>query len=266
LPNGGRDIVVNQGATSYLLRQGHAINEYFLFQATGIYKTDKDVPFNPLTGAVLNFYGYPFRGGDPIWKDQNGDGILDNTDYAPAGNPNPKFTGGFNNTFSYRNLSLTVFCTYTLGRQIYNDYLAGRLSGLVPTDDGDPNPLHAISHNAFPDLGDINYWQNPGDNATYPSLSSFLGTRYKYAAVSSQWVENGDYMRIKTMTLSYVFNPSVLQRLHLGRLRVYGMVDNLHIFQKALAPDAEQVDPFGIYNGSGYPIPKKFTLGLDMSL
>jgi TonB-linked SusC/RagA family outer membrane protein len=266
LPNGGRDIVVNQGATSYLLRQGHPINEYFLFQATGVYKTDKDVPFNPLTGAVLNFYGYPFRGGDPIWKDQNGDGILDNTDYAPAGNPNPKFTGGFNNTFSYRNLSLTVFCTYTLGRQIYNDYLAGRLSGLVPTDDGDPNPLHAISHNALPDLGDINYWRNPGDNATYPSLSSFLGTRYKYAAVSSQWVENGDYMRIKTMTLSYVFNRSVLQRLHLGRLRVYGMVDNLHIFQKALAPDAEQVDPFGIYNGSGYPIPKKFTLGLDMSL
>jgi hypothetical protein len=139
------------------------------------------------------------------------------------------------------------------------------LSGLVPTDDGDANPLHAISHNALPDLSEINYWQNPGDNAQYPSLSSFLGTRYKYAAVSNQWVENGDYMRIKTVTLSYSFNPASLQRLKMSRLRVYGMVDNLHIFQKALVPDAEQVDPFGIYNGNGYPIPKKFTLGLDVS-
>jgi len=265
LPNGGRDIVINQGATSYLLRKGHPINQFFLFQQTGIYKTDKDVPFNPITGSVLNFYGYQFRGGDPIWKDQNGDGVLDQNDYTPAGDPNPKMTGGFNNIFSYRNFSLAVFCTYTLGRQIYNDYLVGKLSGLVPTDDGDANPLHAISRNALPDLSNINYWQNPGDNAQYPSLSSFLGTRYKYAAVSSQWVENGDYMRIKTVTLAYAFNPSVIQRLHMSRLRVYGMVDNLHIFQKALTPDAEQVDPFGIYNGSGYPIPKKITLGLDMS-
>ena len=265
LPNGGRDIIVNQGATSYLLRRGHPINEFFLFQATGVYKTDADVPFNPVTGAVLNFYGYPFRGGDPIWKDLNGDGVLDQNDYAPSGDPNPRVTGGFNQIFSYHNFSLAIFCTYTLGREIYNDYLVGKLSGLVPTNDGDPNALHAIAHNAFPDLSGINYWQNPGDNALYPSLSSFLGTRYKYAAVSSQWVENGDYMRVKTVTLAYAFNPSLLQHLHLSRLRVYGMVDNLHIFQKALVPDAEEVDPFGIYNGNGYPIPKKFTFGLDMS-
>lgn len=265
LPNGGRDIVINQGSTSYILRRGHPINQFFLFQAAGIYKTDKDVPFNPVTGSVLSFYGYQFRGGDPIWKDLNGDGVLDQNDYAPSGDPNPKITGGFNNIFSYHSFSLSVFCTYTLGRQIYNDYLVGKLSGLVPTNDGDANPLHAIAHNAFPDLSGINYWQNPGDNAQYPSLSSFLGTKYKYAAVSSQWVENGDYMRIKTVTLSYVFNPSVLQHLHMSRLRVYGMVDNLHIFQKALVPDAEQVDPFGVYNGNGYPIPKKVTLGLDMS-
>jgi len=265
LPNGGRDIIVNQGATNYLLRRGHPINEYFLFQATGIYKTDADVPFNKVTGQPLRFYNYPFRGGDPIWKDLNGDGVLDQNDYAPSGDPNPRFTGGINQIFSYHNFSLAIFATYTLGRQIYNDYLAGKLSGLVPTDDGDPNPLHAISHNSLPDLSNINYWQNPGDNAQYPSLSSFLGTRYKYAAVSDQWVENGDYLRIKTVTLSYSFNPSSLQHLHMSRLRVYGMVDNLHIFQKATVPDAEQVDPFGIYNGNGYPIPKKFTLGLDVS-
>ncbi len=266
LPNGGRDIIVNQGATSYLLRQVHSINQFFLFQQSGIYRKDADVPVNPLTGNVLNFYGYPFKGGDPVWKDQNGDGVLDQNDYVPAGDPNPKVTGGINNMFSYKNFSITVFCTYTMGRQIYNDYLVGKLSGLVPNNDGDPNPLHAISNNAFPDLSAINYWRNPGDNAQYPSLSSFLGTHYKYAAVSSAWVENGDYLRVKTVTLSYTFNPKTLQMLHVNRLRVYGMMDNLHLFQKALVPDAEQVDPFGIYNGSGYPIPKKFTVGLDLSL
>lgn len=262
LPNGGRDIYLDK----YLLRQGQPINEYNLFQQTGIYKTDKDVPINPVTGAPINFYGYPFKGGDPIWKDSNGDGTLDATDYVPAGNPNPKFTGGFNNVFGYKNWTFSVFCTFTLGRDIYNDYLVGKLSHLVPNDDGDPDPYHDITHNAFPDLSGINYWQNPGDNAKYPSLSSVSGTHYKYAAVSSAWVENGDYLRIKTVSLGYTFNQNVLQKLHISRLRIYGMVDNLHIFQKSNVPDAEEVDAFGVYNGSGYPVPKKFTLGLDISL
>ncbi|MBS7563726.1 SusC/RagA family TonB-linked outer membrane protein [Mucilaginibacter sp. Bleaf8] len=261
LPNGGRDIYLDK----YLLRQGQPINEYNLFQQTGIYKTDKDVPINPVTGAPINFYGYPFKGGDPIWKDSNGDGTLDATDYVPAGNPNPKFTGGFSNIFGYKNWTLSVFCTFTLGRDIYNDYLVGKLSHLVPNDDQDSDPYHAITNNAFPDLTGINYWRNPGDDATYPSLSSVSGTHYKYAAVSSAWVENGSYMRIKTVSLAYTFKPAVLSKLHLSRLRVYGMVDNLHIFQKSNVPDAEQVDAFGVYNGSGYPIPKKFTMGLDLS-
>lgn len=263
LPNGGRDIYLDK----FILRQGQPLNSYNVFKATGIYKTDADVPVNPVTGQVLNFYGYPFRGGDPIWQDSNGDGVLDNTDYVPAGNPNPKMFGGFSNTFSYRRFTLDIFCTYTVGRQIYNDYLAGKLSQLVPTDDGHPDPLHSISTHSLPDLGGINYWKNPGDNAQYPSLSSVYGTRYKYALVSSQWVESGTYLRIKKISLGYSLAPSVLEKLHMKRVRIYGLVDNLHLFQKSKnVPDAEQVDAFGVYNGSGYPIPKKFTMGLDISL
>jgi TonB-linked SusC/RagA family outer membrane protein len=263
LPNGGRDIYLDK----YLLRRGQPINTYNTFKATGIYKTDADVPVNPVTGQVLNFYGYPFRGGDPIWQDSNGDGILDATDYVPSGNPNPKLTGGFSNTFTYRRFTLDIFCTFTAGRKIYNDYLAGRLSQLVPTDDGDSNPLHSISTHSFPDLSDINYWQNAGDNAQYPSLSSVTGTRYKYALVSSQWVESGAYLRVKKISLGYTLAPALLERIHLKRVRVYGLVDNLYIFQKSKnVPDAEEVDAFGVYSGSGYPIPKKFTFGLDISL
>ncbi|MCC8423482.1 SusC/RagA family TonB-linked outer membrane protein [Mucilaginibacter sp. UR6-11] len=262
LPNGGRDIYIDK----FVLRQGQPMNEYNVFLQTGVYKTDKDVPINPVTGGVLNFYGYPFKGGDPIWKDSNGDGTLDASDYVPAGNPAPKFTGGFNNVFGYKNWTFSVFCTFTLDRSIFNEYLVGKLSHLVPTDDGDPNPYHDLANNAFPDLSGINYWKNPGDNATYPSLSSVSGTRYKYAQVQSAWIENGNYMRIKTVSLGYTFKPSVVKSLHISRLRVYGMVDNLHIFQKSNVPDAEEVDAYGIYNGNGYPIPKKFTLGLDLSL
>jgi len=266
LPNGGRDVIINGGATSYILRQGQPINTFFLFQQTGVYKTDADVPVNPVTGAVLNFYGYPFKGGDPIWKDQNGDGVLDQNDYVAAGNPNPGVVGGINNNFSYKNWSLTVFCTFTLDRTIYNDYLVGELSHLVPTNDGSSNVYDDIMNSSIPDLSGINYWKNPGDNAKYPSLSSVSGTRYKYAAVSTAWLQSGDYLRVKTVTVGYSFKPESIKKFGLSRLRVYGMVDNLHIFQAKGVPDAEEVDAFGDYNGNGYPIPKKFTLGLDMSL
>jgi TonB-linked SusC/RagA family outer membrane protein len=263
LPNGGRDIYLDK----YVLRRGQPLNSYNVFKVKGIYKTDADVPVNPVTGQVPNFYGYPFKGGDPIWQDSNGDGVLDATDYVPAGNPNPKVVGGFSNTFSYKGFSLYIFTTFTIGRQIFNDYLAGKLSQLVPTDDGNADPYHSLSWHSMPDLSNINYWRNPGDNATYPSLSSVSGTHYKYAAVSSAWVENGTYYRIKTVSLSYALRQKTLERMHLTRLRIYGMVDNLALFQKSkLVPDAEQVDAFGVYSGSGYPIPKKFTLGLDLSL
>jgi len=266
LPNGGRDVQINGGATSYILRQGQPINQYFLFQQTGIYKTDADVPVNRVTGSVLNFYGYPFKGGDPIWKDQNGDGVLDNNDYVASGNPNPGIVGGFNNNFSYKNWSLTVFCTFTLDRTIYNDYLVGKLSHLTPEDDFNGTVYDDLMHSAFPDLSGIDYWKNPGDNAKYPSLSSVSGTRYKYAAISSGWLQSGNYLRVKTVTLGYTFKPESIKKLGLSRLRVYGMVDNLHIFQAKGVPDAEAVDAYGDYNGNGYPIPKKFTLGLDLSL
>ncbi|HWV66277.1 SusC/RagA family TonB-linked outer membrane protein [Chitinophaga sp.] len=263
LPNGGRDIYLDK----YLLRQGQPLNSYNVFNKTGIYATDGDVPINKATGLPLVFYGYPFKGGDPIWQDANGDGVLDNTDYVPAGNPNPKVTGGFGNTFSYRNFTLYVFCTFTAGRKVFNDYLAGKLSQLVPTDDGDPDPYHSLSTHSMPDLRDINYWRNPGDNAQYPSLSSVNGTRYKYAMVSSAWIESGAYFRVKNVSLSYSFNQSVLDKIHFRRLRIYALADNLFILKQSKnIPDPEQVDAFGVYSGSGYPIPRKFTLGLDLSL
>lgn len=263
LPNGGRDIYLDK----YLLRQGQPLNSYNVFNKSGIYKTDADVPINKVTGQPLSFYGGAFRGGDPIWADTNGDGILDDKDYIPAGNPNPKVTGGFGNTFSYKGFTLYVFCTFTAGRKIFNDYLAGKLSQLVPTDDGDPNPYHSISTHSLPDLSNINYWKNPGDNAEYPSLSSVYGTRYKYAMVSSAWIESGAYFRVKNVSLSYSFNQGVLDKIHFKRLRIYALADNLYLFKQSThIPDPEQVDAFGIYSGSGYPIPKKFTLGLDISL
>ena len=177
-----------------------------------------------------------------------------------------KIVGCFNNNFSYKNWSLTVFCTFTLNRTIYNDYLVGKLSHLTPEDDFNGTVYDDLMNSAFPDLSGINYWRNPGDNAQYPSLSSVSGTRYKYAAISTAWLQSGDYLRIKTVTLGYSFKPEVIKKIGLSRLRIYGMVDNLHIFQAKGVPDAEAVDAFGVYNGIGYPIPKKFTFGLDMSL
>lgn len=263
LPNGGRDIYLDK----YLLRRGHALNSYNVFKQTGIYRTDKDVPFNPVTAQPSAFYGYPFKGGDPIWQDTNGDGVLDNTDYIIAGDPNPKVSGGLSNVFSYKGFTLNIFCVFTAGRTIYNDYLAGKLSQLVPTDDDNSNPYHSLSMHAMPDLSGINYWQNPGDNAQYPSLSSVSGTRYKYAAVSSNWLEKGDYFRVKNVSLSYSLPSRVVDHLHMKRIRIYTMLDNVYIWQASHnVPDAEEVNAFGVYSGSGYPVPKKYTMGLDISL
>ena len=138
---------------------------------------------------------------------------------------------------------------------------------LVAESSGNPGETVWLAIRMRPEPGWHGYWQNPGDNAQYPSLSSVSGTRYKYAAVSSNWLEKGDYFRVKNVSLSYSLPSRVVDHLHMKRIRIYTMLDNVYIWQASRnVPDAEEVNAFGVYSGSGYPIPKKYTMGLDISL
>lgn len=269
LPNGGRSIVFNHNSgiygADYLLSVGLPANQYYVFEYKGIYARNEDVPYNFLTGQPLkNFVGWDYFGGDPILVDQDGNfDLKEPMDQIVGGDPNPKYYGGILNNFTWKGFSLGIFLNYTFGRDIMNSYNNRRYEYLFEGS-GDGGEIN-LAKRAIMDITKLNYWKKQGDIADLPTFSLVREQRspYRFFDKTTMYIEDGSYLRIKTITLGYNFNNDILRKLKIKRLRLYGVIDNLYTFQKSNIPDAEAVDAYGIYDGDGYPIPRKFTFGLD---
>jgi TonB-linked SusC/RagA family outer membrane protein len=267
LPNAGRDLVLSGDRfdKSHILSVGSPIYAFYLYKTLGVYKTDADVPINPYTGARFRNPNGEYRGGDFQFADLDGDYLIDifndglNPDKVPTGDPNPKITGGFTNNFTWKNLTLSVFCTFTFDRDVLNLFKSDRFAN---SQDGDP--YYNFVRFSTPNLNKINIWREPGDQAEYAKYD--LGTyRYYYTSAQTFFLEKGDYFRIRSVILSYDLPRNLLTKFKLDRFKVFGTVDNVAMFQRSKdLPDAEAVNPYGEYNGAGYPIPRKFTIGLEV--
>lgn len=267
LPNGGRDLVLNGDRfdKNHILSVGRPINAFYLYKTLGVYSTEKDIPLNPYTGEKFRSANGAYEAGDFQFADLDGDYLIDlfndglNPDKIPYGDPNPKVTGGFTNNFNYKNFSLSVFCTFTFGRDVLNLFKADRFAN---SQSGNANENFAIY--SIADLDKHNIWREPGDKAEYAKFD--IGTyRYYYTTAQTFFLEKGDYFRLRSITLGYEFPRHLLNKFRLDRFKVFGIVDNVARWQASKdLPDAEAVNSYGEYNGAGYPIPRKFTLGLEV--
>lgn len=261
LPNGNRDLYY--GDAVYIV--GKPLNMYKMYLTDGVINSPSDLIVNPLTGAIGQTKWGSLVLGYPNWRDTNGDYMISDAqgrdDRTFYGDPNPKVTGGFTNYFKYKGWGLQILTTFTFGRTIVNNTLARKLSnGLFY---GNPEDFAKAS---ITDISQYNYWRQPGDNADFPALNPFMGL-YAWRAEQSLFVEPGWYIRIKNINLNYTFDTKKIAWLRgakIDNLRLYGTMDNVHIFQKFSGNDAEQVDGRGYDYGDGYPLPSKFTLGVQV--
>jgi len=266
LPNGGRDLVMNgeRFDKSHILSVGSPINAFYLYRTKGVFRTDADVPVNPFTGEKYRNSNGTYLGGMFYFEDLDGDYFTDvfndgiNPDKLPIGDPNPKYTGGWVNNFTYKNWSLGIFATFTFDRDVLNLFESDRFSN------SSSGSATNFSQFSTPDLSKLDLWRNQGDNAEYAKID--IGSyRYYYTGAQTFFLEKGGYLRIKNITLGYDLGQKTLKRLGLTKVRVWGLMDNVAMFQQSKRlPDAEAVNGFGEYNGAGYPIPKKYTFGLDI--
>ncbi|WP_447642543.1 MULTISPECIES: SusC/RagA family TonB-linked outer membrane protein [Chitinophagaceae] len=272
LPNGGRDLLVNaaysQWYKTHILSVGAPVNAFYLYKTLGVFSKSSDIPVNPLTGDKLSVGTSPFQAGEFWLADLDGNYKIDpfvdgiNPDKMPIGDPNPKFTGGWTNNITYKNWTLGLFFTYTFGRDVLDLYKAN----LFNTFSGwGGNAVSGLAQYALPALGSYNIWQQEGDQADYAKLD--LGTyRYYYRQDQTFFLTKGDYVRLKSLSLSYNFPSSELQKIGIQKFRLFGVIDNLVRWQRSKdLPDAEAVNAYGEYDGNGYPIPKKFTAGLEIN-
>ncbi len=199
------------------------------------------------------FYGYRCLGVDPttgnlVYEDINNDGQITSDDITKIGDPNPDFTMGLTNTFSYRGFDLSVFLHSIYGNDIFNGTWIYLQSGT-----GEDNQTTEM----------LRRWQKPGDITDIPRV----GDTFK----SSRFIENGSFLRVKNVTLSYSFNRAMISRIKLKALRVYVSGENLWLFTKYTGMDPE-VNYYGNDNmvlGTDfftYPQSRVITAGINVGL
>lgn len=279
LPNGNRSFYADsRGYNQQLLYTvGSPIYRWAQMNYQGVYNHQDQIPINAVTGNPVTYFkgNYPVKPGFPIWQDVNADwdvwsdsdkGAADG-DLVPTGDPNPRFTGGLYNEFSYKNFSLSVLGTFTFKRDIINTYMSNQFNGVW-----NYGGINNFANQRLPDYSEINYWspskaQDPNFSADFPSLSPYGPNYYQFLPFSTLWNENGDYFKIKTISFGYRINDESLQRLGMGlnQVRLYAIADNIYTFQSSSVPDAELVTPQGEYSGGAYPLPRKFTFGIEVT-
>lgn len=221
--------------TTWIAAVGGPISQFYGYQWAGVYQYSD---FNKLANGTYvlkpNVPSYalanasaPIQPGDPKYADINGDGIIDANDQKVIGHPLPIHTGGLSNNFTYKNWSLNIFLQWSYGNDILN---ANRI---VLENSG-----YILNSNQFASYA--NRWtpNNPTNDiprATYNSKVDPGGL----TRISSRFIEDGSYLRFKTIALNYALPMSVIKKLKITNARLYVSAQNIFTLTKYSGLDPE---------------------------
>ena len=209
------------------------------------------------------FYGRKFAGVDP----ENGDALYFNADGGTTnrvslaalqvvGNPNPDFTGGITNSFSFKGVDLSVLGQFVSGNDLYNS------AGIYQSASGDYFDNQTLDQ--------LTAWKKKGDITNVPQLRLYGGNG---TAQSSRWVSDGSFFRVKNVTLGYNLSSDLAKRAFLKSARVYVSAQNLFTFTNYEGYDPEvNTAAFGQANfliGHDFytpPLAKTFLVGINLGL
>ncbi len=184
------------------------INAAIAGQPIGVFYLPEYAGVNPANGDALYYRNTTDAAGN---LDRSTTTDINQAQRIFAGNPNPKYTFGFNNTFSYQNFDLGVFFQGVAGNKIFNaggQYMSANASNGYDNQTADQ----------------MAYWDKPGDITSVPEPRLFYGNGI---GNSTRYISSGNFVRLKTLTLGYTFPASVLTKIKLSKLRLYATAQNL---------------------------------------
>lgn len=208
----------------------------------------RNEPGRPMGG----FYGYISDGVNPetgelMYRDLNSDGRLSPSDRTYIGDPNPKFTYGMTNNFSWKNIDLSIFIQGSYGNDIYN---ASRIEteGMY---DGKNQTTRVLDR-----------WQIPGQITDVPKAGFNIKN-------STYFVEDGSYLRLKNISLGYNITSESLKRIGIRKLQPYVSASNLLTWTNytGMDPEVNQWGNNGAVQGidwGTYPHSRSFVIGLNV--
>jgi len=233
---------------AYQDRRGNNYLSIYGLQAIGLFQSQDEIDKSP-----QQTFGVP-RVGDIKYADWNGDNLIDNYDAHRIGNgdvPNMVYGFGFNTT--WKNFSFGAFFQGTNGAE---RIIAG--DGIIPFN----NSTGADRSNLFAVANDRWTVDNPNPNAFYPRLAYGNTENANNAQISSWWLKDIDFIRLKTLDLGYSFPKSILPKWGVKSIRAYVNAVNLLTFSKFKLWDPE----LNTSNGTRYPNVRTISMGLIINL
>jgi hypothetical protein len=281
------NMIFKSGVGSYIedyrVQVGQPVGLMYGYVYDGFYGVDDfDAMLNTGTGR----YAYSLKAGVPSlssltratfqpgstrYKDVNGDGLITPDDRTIIGNAYPKHLGGINNTFTYKNFDLSVFANWVYGSNVLN-YTYARLLG---TYQSNQNQSGALANR-------FTYIDEAGNFITEPAaLKALNANATKHAAAtsgpesnitltSSEFVEDGSFLRINNITLGYSLNAALIKKMGISRFHVYATAYNIHTFTKysGFDPEVNRQPNGGLTPGidwAAYPKTRSFVFGLNLT-
>jgi TonB-linked SusC/RagA family outer membrane protein len=273
LGSGGDDASLVSGNSKTVV--GRPIGSFYGYVYDGIFATVNDFKTHALpadqsgTPRPIANAGGGIWYGDRMFKDLNGDGIIDTKDQTFLGSPLPKFQFGFNNSFNYKRFDLNIFFSGSVGNKVYNQLPVNQTNPLNNTNyftgvlnyaktalinpDGDPNNVNNV------------YVTNP--NTTVVSLRN--DNTNENGRFTDLYLEDASFIRCKNITVGYSLPQKLLAKAHIYSLRVYANVSNAFIITNytGMDPEVGSWNPLQAgYDGGYYPQSRVYTIGVNMKL
>lgn len=255
--------ITTNGEYLTILQVNNPFGSFYGFRYKGVYEDleatiahDKDgkIILDANEQPIYTRFNYPvadyvFQPGDARYEDINHDGNINELDVVYLGNANPRYTGGFGPSLTYKNFKFNMFFNFRLDYDIIN-------SARMNTEN-----MYSYDNQS---TAVLRRWRKPGDETDIPR--ALIGYGYNWLG-SDRFVEDGSFVRLKYITLRYDFNPSLIKKIRANTLGVYVTLENLFTFTHYTGQDPEvsykSGDAFSLgYDNALTPPLRSVTVGL----
>ena len=243
----------------YVAEVDSALGNFYGYKWDGVYQ-ESDFMMDAATGTltlkpgiadISDHAGRPASPGMVKYVDIDGDGIITPDDRTVIGNGTPKLFGGLSNYMSYKGVDFSFMFQFSWGNQVYN---ATRIMA---------NQTQDQRSNMLAEAADR--WTRENASSQVPAWDGYIKNE-----IYSRFIEDGSFLRLKSVTLGYTFPKKLMTRIKISKLRLYASAQNLFVLNRYSGYDPEvnmrASNPMTpALDWGAYPKSRVFTFGLDVS-